>query len=218
MSVLIPIAWVCVTLALIGVGRGLRESAIVGLTAVGVLVLVFTEALSVPRALLPLPLAACWIAAIAIVAVGGRQDIAAGARRVRSAAKMSHDRGDAVFAGVLGLFALGTLLSAVLYPITNYDSLTYHMTRVFMWVQNHSVALYPTDDPRQLFSGPLVEYFVLQLKLLSGGSERLANLVQWASYVFVAVAASLVAARLGARKRGQQVAALVAAVTPMAVL
>ena len=44
------------------------------------------------------------------------------------------------------------------------------------------------------------------------------NLVQWSSYVFAVLAVSLLALRLGASRRGQQVAALTAATIPMAML
>ena len=113
---------------------------------------------------------------------------------------------------------VGTLLSALLYPIVNYDSLTAHTVRVFFWYQNHSVAPFPTPSGPQLFEGPLGAYFVLSMKILAGGSDRLANLVQWLSYVFSLVGVSLIAMRIGASRRGQQAAAIAAAAIPMAVL
>ena len=56
------------------------------------------------------------------------------------------------------------------------------------------------------------------MKIISGGTDRVANLVQWLSYVFCLVAVSLVAMRLGATRRGQQGAAIAAASIPMAIL
>jgi len=119
---------------------------------------------------------------------------------------------------VLGVFGLGTLATALLYPPTNSDSLAYHMPRVLFWFQRHSVAFFPTVDPRQLFASPLTEYFTLTLKALAQGSDRLAGLVQWCSYVFTIIAVSLIAQKLGAPRTGQQAAAVVAATLPMAVL
>lgn len=56
------------------------------------------------------------------------------------------------------------------------------------------------------------------MKILAGGTERLSNTVQWFSYVFSVMAVSLIALGLGGERQGQQVAAMVAAATPMAIL
>ena len=50
------------------------------------------------------------------------------------------------------------------------------------WVQDRSVAFYPTHITHQLYYPPWAEYAMLQLLLL-GWDERLANLVQWFSMV-----------------------------------
>jgi hypothetical protein len=47
----------------------------------------------------------------------------------------------------LGVLALGlvTLVTALLAPPNNWDSMTYHMARVAHWKQNRSVDFYPTN-------------------------------------------------------------------------
>lgn len=45
-------------------------------------------------------------------------------------------------------------LIAVIAPPTNEDSMSYHMARVRHWIQQQSVAHYPTHITRQLFSDP----------------------------------------------------------------
>ena len=89
--------------------------------------------------------------------------------------------------------------------------------RVFFWLQNRSVDLFATSEARQLFSSVFTEYFVAQIKSLSGGSDRPVNLVQRLSYVFALPAVSLVAESLGASRRGQALATVVMASMPMAV-
>ena len=92
------------------------------------------------------------------------------------------------------------------------------MPRVFFWFQNHSVARYATPEGRQLFASPFAEYGILQLKILAGGTDRFSNCVQWLAYVFSIMSVSMISQRLGASRHGQQVAAVAAAATPMAVL
>ncbi len=100
----------------------------------------------------------------------------------------------------------------------NWDSMTYHMGRVVHWWANNSVAFYPTNIPRQLYSSPLAEYIVLQFFVLGGGSDRLANLVQWFSFGGCALAMSLIAQRLGGSRLTQLLVAFLVVTTPIAIL
>lgn len=77
-------------------------------------------------------------------------------------------------------------LTAILYPPNTYDVLTYHMARVVHWMQNGSVAYYPTAIERQNVMGPGAEYLLLFLQLLSGG-DSLATLLQLSSFVILIV-------------------------------
>ena len=91
------------------------------------------------------------------------------------------------------------------------------MAQVRHWIQQQSVAHYPTHITRQLFSNPWAEFTIAHLFLLTG-TDRLANSVQWFSMVGSLIAVSLIAARLGADKRGEVLAAVVAATIPMGIL
>ena len=217
-AILIPAAWTIAFLALLGAGRTAREAALIAFTTVTAAVVVLTETLSAFNAITPAWVAASWAVTCLLSAVVLRQRMRAGLARLRDAKRVRWDTWETCVAAGLGLLACGALAAALLYPTTNNDSLAYHMPRVFFWFQNHSVAYYPTADARQLFSSPLVEYFVLNLKALALGSDRMAGLVQWLSYVFAIIAVSLLAQRLGASRRGQQAAALAAASVPMAAL
>ncbi|MBD2440675.1 glycosyltransferase family 39 protein [Nostoc sp. FACHB-110] len=108
-------------------------------------------------------------------------------------------------------------LIAIISPPNNWDSMDYHMSRVVHWMQNHSIAHYPTSYTPQLYQSPWSEYAILHLQILSGG-DYFANLVQWLSMVGSIIIVSLIAKQLGAKLRGQVFSAVVAATIPMGIL
>lgn len=118
--------------------------------------------------------------------------------------------------GVLFIFAAVGLI-AVVAPPNNWDSMTYHMSRVAHWMQNRSVEHYPTSYVPQLYHPPGAEFAIMHFQILTGG-DRFANLVQWLSMVGSAIAVSLIAKQLGANGRGQVFAAVFAATLPMGIL
>ncbi|MDT9196871.1 glycosyltransferase family 39 protein [Limnospira fusiformis KN01] len=108
-------------------------------------------------------------------------------------------------------------LTAAIAPPNNWDSMTYHMSRVVHWMQNGSVNHYPTSITRQISLGPWSGFAVTNLQILSGG-DRLANFVQWASMVGSIVGISLVAKQLGGGLRSQVFSAVFCATIPMGIL
>lgn len=119
--------------------------------------------------------------------------------------------------GCVVLYVLSTGLIAVLAPPNTGDTFEYHMPKVMQWVQNHSIAFFPTAVPRQNHLAPGAEYAVLHLQLLSG-SDRFANLVDWMSMIGSVVAVSLIARRLGGNTRAQMLSAIFAATLPMGIM
>ncbi|MGA3132469.1 MAG: glycosyltransferase 87 family protein [Terracidiphilus sp.] len=111
-----------------------------------------------------------------------------------------------------------TALIAVVAPPNNYDSMTYHMGRVVHWWADQTIAFYPTNIQRQLYSNPLAEYIILQFLVLSGGSDHLVNLVQWFSFAGCAIVVSLLVRRLGGDGFTQCAAAFVVLATPICIL
>lgn len=118
-----------------------------------------------------------------------------------------------VILGAAGLSAL----TAWMAPPNNWDSLVYHMSRVEHWVQNHTVAHYPTAIKKQIYFAPGAEFLILQFQILSG-TDRWANLVQWFAMAGSAVAVSLIGQRLGLNRRYQIFAAMVSVTIPMGLL
>ena len=112
--------------------------------------------------------------------------------------------------------ALCTFVCAFFAGINNWDSLTYHMPRVFYWIQQKSAAFYATENIRQNVLSPFAEYAILHGWLLSG-SDRFAPLIQWTAFIGAGLSASLLGERLGGPRAGKA-ALLLAWSIPMAVV
>lgn len=106
---------------------------------------------------------------------------------------------------------------AVWCPPNNYDSLTYHLTRIEHWVVNKSVAHYPIHVLRQLSLNPGAEYLILQARLLSGG-DYFSNSLQWFSMLGCLMGTSLIAKQLGAEAQGQVLSAVTCLTIPIGLL
>jgi hypothetical protein len=109
------------------------------------------------------------------------------------------------------------LTTALVSPPNNWDSMSYHLPRVMHWAADHNVHFYDTSIDRQLYSGPLDEYVLLHLYLLTG-SDLFFNSLQLVALAGAAVMASLVARELGGGRRAQALAAVIAVTIPMAIL
>jgi len=196
--------------------EGFLKSALIH----GLVIAVSTELLSFSRNLSQSWVVLLWLLMAAIhvglLLWGIRQGRYTGAmfnQPVRSAwDEMSGlDRGATIATGVILLL---TLSVALLAPPNNHDSLTYHMPRVMHWIQNQTVAHYPTSDLRQISFAPGASYIVTQLYLLAG-SDQFANGVQWMAFLGSIVGVANIANLCGIRPA---IAALVCATIPMAVL
>ncbi len=114
---------------------------------------------------------------------------------------------------VLGL----TLLTALLYPPNNNDSLTYHMGRIGHWMQQQSVRPFATHIERQLYQPPLAEWIILHTVALSG-SDLFANTIQWVAGAGCCITLSLLTRMLGGNRPQQLATVFAAATIPMVVL
>ena len=204
-------------------GRGYRwrEALLAGAVVWGVLVVAFTEGLSLFGLLTWTWLVALWGLA-AVVALGVLM-LGAGPPMVPprggGTTTPSGPPGRMVVLAICGVVAVVVIagVTAIVAPPNTYDSMTYHLPRVMHWIQNQSVGHYPTHIPRQLHFPPGAEFILTHLYLLAG-SDRLLNLVQWLGMVGSVVGVSLLAQRLGAAGTGQVVASVVAATLPMGML
>jgi 4-amino-4-deoxy-L-arabinose transferase-like glycosyltransferase len=119
-------------------------------------------------------------------------------------------------ASAAAIAVVNTTIALIATP-NNWDSLTYHLPRIEQWIQQRSLADFPTVEIRQIVSNPLAEMLILHFRLLAG-SDQLDNLVQASAFVGSVATSALVARRLGARRNGQILAALYIATLPMAIL
>jgi hypothetical protein len=122
-----------------------------------------------------------------------------------------------VLLGCIAAYVVMIVVIATLAPPNTGDTFEYHMPKVVQWVQNHTIAFFPTAVPRQNHLAPGAEYAILHLQILSG-SDRFANLVEWMSMLGSLVATSLVARQLGARAKGQLLSAVFAVTLPMGIM
>ncbi|QJW91141.1 phospholipid carrier-dependent glycosyltransferase [Spirosoma taeanense] len=110
-----------------------------------------------------------------------------------------------------------TLVTALVYPPNNFDSLAYHLGRISHWMQQQSVRPFATHLERELYQPPLSEWIMLHTMLLSG-SDAFVNLVQWSSGLGCLAALSLLSRQLGGNRTTQVATVFVAATIPMVIL
>jgi hypothetical protein len=115
------------------------------------------------------------------------------------------------------LITLIIAITALVSPPNNWDSMTYHMGRVFHWIQNRSVHHYPTHVLRQLSLNPWAEFSIMHFQILVG-NDRFANVIQFLMMIGSLGGISLIAIQLGADRKEQILTALVASTIPMGIL
>jgi len=201
---------------------GWRSAVLRAAIVWGVALTIITELLSLFKLLTPMWVGGAWsLFGISLFLIYRQSN----QEHKRSRVNVSWDEGYKVLLdphirlsliGLLIIFSLIGLIALVAPPNTN-DSMGYHMPRVVNWIQNHTVAHYPTHYTAQLFLSPWSAFAVLHLQILSGG-DRYANLVQFFSMIGSAVGVSLIAQQFGANLYGQVLAAVFCATIPMGIL
>lgn len=96
------------------------------------------------------------------------------------------------------LYALLAILILTV-PQNNYDSMTYHLSRVAYWLQHQSLAPWLTPNPRQTTFPINAELGVLWTVLFTG-SDRWSGFVQWLSTISICLAILGIARMLGATR------------------
>jgi 4-amino-4-deoxy-L-arabinose transferase-like glycosyltransferase len=193
-------------------GSGWRSSFLLAAVVWGCLLVAFTEFLSCFRLLGFYGIAACWVAAsLALVPPLFRSRDRLPLGRPETALF------ERALLGGIGVICLATFITAIVSPPNTWDSMTYHMSRVMHWLQNRSVAHYPTHIVRQIELNPGAEFVITHFQALSGG-DRFANLVQWFSMLGSLIGASLIAGELGGGRRAQLFASVFAVTIPMGIL
>ena len=110
-----------------------------------------------------------------------------------------------------------TLATALISPPNNWDSMTYHMSRVEYWIQNKSIFFFKTNNPRQNVLAPFSEFLILHFQILSG-SDIFANLVQWISLIISLTTVSLICKEFGLNQRLQLISTVFICSLPIVLL
>ncbi len=212
---LLPLAVILLIVGAFARGRTLIDAIVPSACVWALIGAVSLEVLSLFDAIARPALIILWLtaAAIATMLLLYRRD-----ETVASAAvPQCHHR--SVIALAIGASAIVGVTSvvALLSTPNNYDSMAYHLPRIEEWIQQRSLAFFPTSFAHQLNQGPLTEMLILHLRVLAG-SDRFDNLVQWLAFAGCVSIAPLVARRLGAGATGQTLAVVLVATLPMAIL
>jgi hypothetical protein len=192
-------------------GMPLRDSAIRAGVITGVWVVGGAELLSLVHALSFWPLLLWWSVPTIIIA----RKCSRGP--LPQIPRLPQERIARLAWGAGGVLLVITFLVSAFTPPNNADALGYHLTRQVYWMQQHSVANFPTENWRALAMPPLAEFGGVQLMILSGG-DRWANLIQWAAFALTALTASAIARDLGCNDRLQATAALLVLTIPVAAM
>ena len=159
------------------------------------------------------------VAAVAAWSRAGRRRPPGGWRPSRAAA-LSAARAYPVltFLVVVATLAMGVqLLMGVAVAPTNWDSMTYHLSRAAYWLQQHSATHFSGGSIRQLGSAPNGE--ILQAwSLAITGTDRFVAMVQWLALVGIAFCTYFGAALLGFDRRSSLFAAALFVVLPQPIL
>lgn len=117
---------------------------------------------------------------------------------------------------VVAIFFVIMLMVAVKTVPYNWDSMTYHLPRVFHWAQNGSVGHYATAISRQVSSPLGGAYVALHVYVMSGKSDRFLNLLQCCSFLTNSVLVYGIAKKIGCSKKYCYMAMLLFCSMPIA--
>lgn len=98
----------------------------------------------------------------------------------------------------------------------NWDSMTYHLSRICHWAQNRSVSHYSTNIVRQIASPVLGEFVNLHIYILSKGRDNFFNFLQCISYLICAGMVYGIAGKLQCRRNFCRIAFLLYLSMPIA--
>jgi hypothetical protein len=194
----------------------LREAFLAGAVCWGICLSILTEILSVFDLITFVGILTVWL--LVLIALGVLIARQLRKQPVRSpSSREAWKLFDLVVVAAAAVLLLIIAFNGFVSAPNAWDALTYHLSRVMHWIQDHNVRHFPTSIDRQLGHNPGMEYLLLHLQVLSGG-DRWANFPQWLSLIVCAVGVSLIARALNLRRRAQIGAAIVCLTIPMAIL
>ncbi len=112
---------------------------------------------------------------------------------------------------------IGIAVTACVGAPNTSDSMAYHLPRIVHWIQNHSLAYYPTDFLRQLVYPPFAEMGILQGLLISN-HDQWVNMVQFFAMITSCISVSLIVQLLGVGRWGMLISVVFAMTFPMGII
>jgi hypothetical protein len=95
---------------------------------------------------------------------------------------------------ILVIVFIGSFISGYAVSPNNWDSMTYHLGRVFRWYQNESLNHFSATVSRQNYVSPFGDF--QSLAILSSGSDRFAFLPSFISSIIIISVFSAICARM----------------------
>lgn len=135
--------------------------------------------------------------------------------KIRELHEIQEKRGYSYYS-ILILTGLVVFLLALLTTPNNWDSMTYHLSRIAYWTQNRSVEHYATNCLREIASPVLAEFVNLHVYILCRGKDIFFNLLQAASYLTCTILVGAIARRIGCNRLFRFIAMLVYMSMPIA--
>ncbi|CAN5567731.1 hypothetical protein BH11PLA2_BH11PLA2_35580 [soil metagenome] len=187
-----------------------RDAVLIAATIVGAYIAVTSEVLSLFAALRFQSVLIAWgvltFTSLILIAMPGRA--------WPTLAKPNWYWLEAVPMLVVGAVLAITFVTVLLCPPNNWDVILYHLPRQVQWLQQQSVAHFPTQDYRLTVNPPFAEFAGLHLMIL-GGTDRLNAAVSWTAFALTLLAVSVMTRDLGVSRTGQWLSAAFAATVPM---
>jgi hypothetical protein len=194
---------------------GRAEAWLMTCLLLSLFVFISTETLSFFHALNPAGIITTWSFALVLVIMWWRQRKYPRGNWMLPVAGIQ--RFDKWLLGSIAFVVLLTgVVAVVAYP-NNWDSMSYHLSRMMHWVQQGSVEHYATNIDRQVSQPPLAEYIALHFFLISG-VDRMCNLVQWIAMCTSVIAVYQILMVQTGRRSTAIAAAFMAAFIPMGIL
>jgi hypothetical protein len=86
-------------------------------------------------------------------------------------------KSEKIYLTIIGLLFLLLFYQGIIYPPNNWDSLTYHMSRIMYWLGNENLNHFPTHILRHLYQPPFAEYLIMNVNVLQG-NDYFSNSIQ----------------------------------------
>lgn len=117
---------------------------------------------------------------------------------------------------IVGILLLIQLVLAWRVPPNNYDSMTYHLTRILFWLQDDSIRQFANATERQA-TFPVNAEIIQGWTMMPSGGERFIQLVQWTAQLGLIAFVFAAAKDFGYRRMHAAVAACAMLAMPIMV-